>query len=69
MSKYGTSSIIIAIANAIASIFNYFLAKHNSKNDKKKKIDTINQKLEDVCDTGSMSDLIDVAKEIGDAKK
>ena len=42
MSKYGTSSIIIAIANAIASIFNYFLAKHNSKNDKKKKIDTIN---------------------------
>lgn len=54
-------------------MFAYLLAVHNSKNDKsskkKEKIETTESKIDDVCHTGNLSDLLDATKELGDAKK
>ena len=64
---------IAGLAQAIVAIFTYLLAVHNTRNDKNKqkqeKIDEAKDKLKDACDNGSISDLLDATKELGDAKK
>ena len=66
-------AVIVAVSNAIVAVFSYILAVHNSKNDKqikkKEDIKEAEKKLEDVCNNGSMSDLIDATKNLGDVKK
>lgn len=66
-------AVIVAVSNAIVAIFTYILTLHNTKNDKNlkkdEKIENAEKKLEDACNNGSMSDLIDATKELGDAKK
>lgn len=66
-------AVIVAVSNAIVAVFGYMLAKHNTTHDKDaKKEDQLKgaeKKLEDACNNGSMSDLIDAAKELGDIKK
>ena len=66
-------AVIVALSNAAVAVFSYLLAKHNSKNDKaakkEEKQKEASQKLEDACNNGSISDLIDASKEFGDAKK
>ena len=65
-------AVIVAVSNAIVAIFGYMLAKHNAKNDKEAKkagkLEDAEKKLKDVCDNGTMSDLIDAAKDIGRLK-
>lgn len=66
-------AVIVALSNAIVAVFSYMLARHNTKTDKEskkeEKIDNAKEKIDNACDNGSMSDLIDAAKELGDAKK
>lgn len=66
-------AVIVAVSNAVVAIFGYLLARHNEKNDKTAKkqqsIKDAEQKLEDACNTGTLSDLLDATKNIGDAKK
>ena len=66
-------AVIIAVSNAIVAIFGYMLAKHKTKNDKdmkkSEKIENAEKKLEDACNNGSISDLIDATKEIGNLRK
>lgn len=66
-------AVIVAVSNAIVAVFSYILAVHNKKNDKQTKkeeeIKEAEKKLEDACNNGSMSNLIDATKELGDAKK
>ena len=64
-------AVIVAVSNAIVAIFSYVLAVHNSKTDKNAKKEEqqkeAEKKLEDACNNGSMSDLIDATKEIGNS--
>ena len=64
---------LVALSNAIVAVFSYILAAHKTKNDKQTKIDEkvkqAEDNLEDACNNGSLSDLIDAAKKIGDAKR
>ena len=66
-------AVIVAISHAIVAVFSYFLALHNTKHDKKakkqEKIEEAKKIVEDACDNGSLSDLLDAAKKIGDARK
>ena len=66
-------AVIVAVSNALVGLFAYLLARHNAKNDKQvqkeQKIDAAKEKIDDVCDNGSLSDLLDAAKQMGDAKK
>lgn len=66
-------AVIVAISNAITALFSYLLSAHKTKHDKdakkQEKIDAANKELEDVCNNGSLSDLLDISKKIGDAKK
>ena len=66
-------AVIVAVSNAIVAIFSYVLAVHNSKTDKNAKKEEqqkeAEKKLEDACNNGSMSDLIDATKEIGNSKR
>ena len=66
-------AVIVAVSNAIVAIFTYIIALHNSKHDKQvkkeQKIDEANASLEDVCNHGTISDLIDATKKIGEAKQ
>ena len=67
------TTLIAALAQAVVAVFAYLLAVHNQKNDKNKqkqeKIDKAEQKVDDVCHNGDLSDLLDATKELGDAKK
>ena len=67
------STLIAAIAQAIVAVFAYMLAVHKTKNDKSKKkkesIEKAEQKLDDACNNGNISDLLDTTKELGDAKR
>lgn len=66
-------AVIVAVSNALVGLFAYLLALHNTKNDKKakkeQKIEEAKKVIDDACDNGDLSDLIDAAKQIGDAKK
>lgn len=66
-------AMIIAVSNALVGLFAYLLALHNTKHDKQnkkqEKIDDANKTIDEACDNGSLSDLIDAAKKLGDAKK
>lgn len=66
-------AVIVALSNAVVAVFSYILARHNAKNDKQKqkeeKIEAAEKKLEDACNNGSMSDLLDATKELGEAKR
>ena len=66
-------AVIVALSNAVVAVFSYILARHNTKNDKQKqkeeKIEAAEKKLEDACNNGSMSDLLDATKELGEAKR
>lgn len=66
-------AVLVAVSNAIVAIFSYMLALHNTKNDKStKKAEEQSQaedQLEDACDNGTLSDLIDATKKIGESKK
>lgn len=73
MSSTTIFAVIVAVSNAIVAIFGYMLALHNTKNDKtaqkeqkKKEAEKI---LEDACNNGTMSDLIDATKKIGESKR
>jgi len=73
MSSTTIFAVIVAISNAIVAIFGYMLALHNTKNDKKakkdEKIAEAEKQLEDACNNGTLSDLIDASKKIGEAKR
>ena len=64
---------IVAISNALVGLFAYLLARHNTKNDKQaqkqQKIDAAKEKIDNACDTGSLSDLLDAAKHMGEVRK
>lgn len=66
-------AVIVAISNALVGFFAYLLALHNTKNDKQahkeQKIEEAKKKIDDACDNGNLSDLIDAAKKIGEARK
>ena len=66
-------AVIVAVSNAIVGIFAYLLALHNSKHDKnakrEQKIEEAKKVIDDACNNGDLSDLIDAAKQIGDARK
>lgn len=73
MSSTTIFAVIVAVSNAVVAIFSYILALHNTKNDKDTKKDEKKQQaenqLEDACNNGSLSDLIDATKKIGELKK
>ena len=54
-------------------MFSYFLAVHTTKHDKKIKIEqktsNAKDKIDDACDKGTLGDLLDATKELGDSKK
>lgn len=66
-------AVIVAVSNAIVAIFSYLLSAHKTKHDKnakkQEKIDEANNELENVCNNGSLSDLLNVSKKIGEAQK
>lgn len=66
-------AVIVAVSNAIASVFKYLLQFHNTKHDKnvkkQKKINEANKQLEDACNNGNLSELIDATKKVGEAKR
>lgn len=61
-------AVLTAIAQAITAVFKFLLARHNTKNDKKlikeKDVKKAKTKIPDVCDNGTMSDLIDATLDI-----
>ena len=75
MAKKSTSfiSVLGLIAQAIFAIFSFLLAKHKTKYDKNlKKENELNEaknELSDICDNGSISDLIDITQKIKNIKK
>ena len=73
MSSTTIFAVIVAVSNAIVAIFGYMLALHNTKNDKdaknEEKMKDAEKQLEDACNNGTMSDLIDATKRIGESKK
>lgn len=73
MSSTTIFAVVAAVSNAIVAVFSYILALHNTKTDKQlnkeEKKEEAEKQLEDACSNGSMSDLIDAAKKIGEAKK
>lgn len=66
-------TLIAGLAQAIVAVFAYLLAIHNTKHDKntkkKESINTAEQKVDDACNNGGISELLDATKELGDAKK
>lgn len=66
-------AVIVAVSNAVVAVFSYILALHKSKHDdqvkKQEKIEEAEKKLEDVCNSGTLSELIDATKDLGEAKK
>ena len=73
MSSTTIFAVIVAVSNAIVAVFGYMLAKHNAKNDKnaqrEEKTKEAEDKIDQVCNSGSLSELIDATKELGKAKK
>lgn len=73
MSATTIFAVIVALSNAVVAVFSYILARHNTKNDKQAKkeeqIAAAEDKLEDACNNGTLSELIDAAKKIGDARR
>ena len=67
------TTVLVVIGQALAAIFAYMLAVHNTKHDKQtqkqEKIENAKHKVDDACDHGSLSDLLDATKDLGDAKK
>ena len=67
------TTVLAVIGQAIAAVFTYLLAVHNTRHDKKaqkqEKIDNTKQKVDDACNNGSLSDLLDATKELGEAKR
>ena len=67
------TTVLAVIGQAIAAVFAYLLAVHNTRHDKKtqkqEKIDNAKQKVDDACNNGSLSDLLDATKELGEAKR
>lgn len=63
-------TLLAAISHAIVAVFSFLLAKHNAKHDKKLKkerdLSDAKKELTDVCDNGSISDLIDITQKIRD---
>jgi len=66
-------TVITVIGQAIVALFSYFLAVHNTNNDKNKKreekIDSAKNDIDTACDKGTISDLIDATKKLGDSHK
>ena len=66
-------AVIATIAQAIVGITSYLLALHNAKYDKKaqkqEKMDAADKKIDQACNEGSLSDLLDATKQKGDARK
>ena len=66
-------AVIVAVSNALVGLFSYLLALHNAKHDKQvkkqEKIEEAKKVVDDACDNGNLSDLIDAAKQIGEARK
>lgn len=66
-------AVIVAVSNALVGLFTYLLALHNAKHDKQakkqEKIEEAKKIVDDACDNGNLSDLIDAAKKIGEARK
>ena len=73
MSSTTIFAVIVALSNAVVAVFSYILARHNTKNDKQAKkeeqIAAAEDKLEDACNNGTLSELIDAAKKIGEARR
>ena len=67
------TTVLAVIGQAIAAVFAYLLAVHNTRHDKKtqkqEKIDNAKQKVDDACNNGSLSDLLDATKQLGEAKR
>lgn len=73
MSSKSIYAVVIAVANAISAVFSYILALHNSgakeKAKKEEIIKSAEKNLEDACNGGTISDLIDATKKIGEVRK
>lgn len=57
------SAIILAISQAVVTVFSYLKSKNDQKQEKKKKaeIEKEKTKIDDVCNNGSLDDLFDLA--------
>lgn len=66
-------AVVVAVSNALVALFTYLIALHNTRHDKQaqkaEKIEKAEKQLDNACDKGSLSDLIDAAKKIGEARK
>lgn len=64
---------IIALANAVARVFGYMIIVHCDKVEKQKEQEKrqqeASQDLQEACDNGTLDDLIDATKKIGDARR
>lgn len=66
-------AVVVAVSNALVALFTYLIALHNTCNDKSakkaKECEKAEKQLDDACDKGTLSDLIDATKKIGEASK
>lgn len=73
MSSTTIFAVIVAVSNAIVAVFSYIIALHNTKHDKQKlkeeKKEEANKQLEEACNNGTLSDLLDASIKIGESKK
>ena len=67
------TTVLAVIGQAIAAVFAYLLAVHNTRHDKKaqkqEKIDNAKQKVDDACNKGTLSDLLDATSDLGKEKR
>lgn len=63
------SQLIIAVCKAISAFFSYLLARKEENTIQQNKIDEANKKIDDACDNGTIGDLLDATKELGEARK
>ena len=62
-------TVLGAMAQAIFAIFSFLLAKHDKKLKKENELNKAKNELSDICDNGSISDLIDITQKIKNIKK
>lgn len=71
--KTSIISLIASIAKAITAVFSYLLEMHKVKFDKKtrsqERIESAERKVDDACNKGTLSDLLDATIDLGKEKR